>query len=60
MAIVFILVKCQGLHRMVFASMDRIAACQRMICFSEFSLGENIDLKLEVARSLSNSHLLRK
>lgn len=43
-----------------FASMDTIAACQSMICFSEFSLGENIDLKLEVAHSVSNSHLLRK
>lgn len=45
---------------MVFASMDTIAMCLRLVYFSEFSLGENIDLKLEVARSLSNSHLLRK
>lgn len=45
---------------MVFASTDMSAACQRMTCFSEFSLGENIDLKLEVVHSVSNSHLLRK
>lgn len=60
MTTVFILVKCQGLYRVVFASMDTTAMCLRLIYFSEFSLGENIDLKLEAAHSLSNSHLLRK